>query len=309
MNIPVYLMTGLLDAGKTTFINGILEDGFARQDPTLLLCCEEGEEEYDADVLQNVTKVTVEDFEELTPAFFRDLERKYRPAQVLMEYNGMWPLVPLFEEKLPVNWQLFQILTFVDARSFELYSRNMGQILMEKLLHADLLVFNRCTPALAKQLREKNLRMVNRRADIFLEYEDGRSEDYNDGSVCPFDLNQTVIDIPDEDFGLFYVDVMDHPANWDGRQVRMKMVMYHSEKWQGVNCPGRFAMVCCAEDISFLGLVAKGELLDSFENRQWIKVRATVKQEEHPAYEGVGPVLYVSSAVPCERPEEEVLSF
>ncbi|MFR1616848.1 MAG: hypothetical protein ACLSUM_05660 [Dysosmobacter welbionis] len=34
-DIPVYLVAGFLDAGKTNFINGILEDGFARQDPTL----------------------------------------------------------------------------------------------------------------------------------------------------------------------------------------------------------------------------------------------------------------------------------
>ena len=40
MDIPVYLVAGFLDAGKTDFINGILEDGFAREDKTLLLCCE-----------------------------------------------------------------------------------------------------------------------------------------------------------------------------------------------------------------------------------------------------------------------------
>ena len=46
MDIPVYLVAGFLDSGKTNFINGVLEDGFARQDKTLLLRCEEGEEEY-----------------------------------------------------------------------------------------------------------------------------------------------------------------------------------------------------------------------------------------------------------------------
>ena len=40
--IPVYLFTGFLDSGKTTFLNGILEDGFARDTPTLLICCERG---------------------------------------------------------------------------------------------------------------------------------------------------------------------------------------------------------------------------------------------------------------------------
>ena len=42
MNIPVYVMAGFLDAGKTQFINGALEDGLAATDRTLLLCCEEG---------------------------------------------------------------------------------------------------------------------------------------------------------------------------------------------------------------------------------------------------------------------------
>lgn len=42
MDIPVYLVAGFLDAGKTEFINGVLQDGFARQERTLLICCEEG---------------------------------------------------------------------------------------------------------------------------------------------------------------------------------------------------------------------------------------------------------------------------
>ena len=51
-DIPVYLIAGFLDGGKTDFINGILEDGFARRDRTLLLCCEEGEVEWDEKSLQ-----------------------------------------------------------------------------------------------------------------------------------------------------------------------------------------------------------------------------------------------------------------
>ena len=54
MDIPVYLIAGFLDAGKTEFINGILRDGFAAEDRTLLICCEEGEEEYDPKALNNV---------------------------------------------------------------------------------------------------------------------------------------------------------------------------------------------------------------------------------------------------------------
>ena len=63
-DIPVYLVAGFLDGGKTNFINGILEDGFARKDRTLLICCEEGEEEYNPRALDNVTVVTVEEEED-----------------------------------------------------------------------------------------------------------------------------------------------------------------------------------------------------------------------------------------------------
>ena len=68
MDIPVYLVAGFLDSGKTNFINGILEDGFAREDKTLLICCEEGDEEYEKKALDNVTVVTVDDEDELTLA-------------------------------------------------------------------------------------------------------------------------------------------------------------------------------------------------------------------------------------------------
>ena len=89
---PVYLIAGFLDSGKTTFINGILSDGFALEDRTLLLRCEEGEEDYDPKVLRNVTVVTVEDQEALTPEFLLAQQRKCRAAQVLVEFNGMWQI-------------------------------------------------------------------------------------------------------------------------------------------------------------------------------------------------------------------------
>ena len=46
--IPVYVFTGFLDSGKTKFIQQTLEDPrFNAGERTLLLICEEGEEEYD----------------------------------------------------------------------------------------------------------------------------------------------------------------------------------------------------------------------------------------------------------------------
>ena len=309
MDIPVYLIAGFLDAGKTNFINGVLEDGFAREDRTLLICCEEGEEEYYPNVLSNVFTTTVEDFEELTPAYFKKLEKMYKPQQVIIEYNGMWNIEKLYRECLPANWILYQIMTLVDARTFEMYAKNMGQLMMEKIMAADMLIFNRCNEELRAKLRSRNLRMVNRRADIYLENVDGSSEEYVTPDMAPFDLSSGHLDVPDEDYGVWYVDLMDATDRYDGLTVKFKALMCHSKKYKGVHCPGRFAMVCCEDDMQFLALVCKGEGLEKFKDRAWVEITATVKKEMDRAYEGVGPVLYVTDIRECEKPKEEVVSF
>ena len=308
-DIPVYLIAGFLDGGKTDFINGILQDGFAIEDKTLLLCCEEGELEYDPNVLHNVTVITIDEEEDLKCSYLKELEKQYKPKQVLIEYNGMWQMERLYREVLPANWVLYQIMTFVEASTFEPYARNMGQLMMEKITNADLLVFNRCTPELRDSLRSRNLRMVNRRADIYLENVDGTTEDYLTGDECPFDLNQDIIDIPDDDFGVWYVDVMDHPDRYAGKMIHMKLLMCHSQKYPGTHCPGRFAMVCCENDIQFLGLVAKGRDLKQYNNRDWIEVTARMAVEKHSAYNGNGPVMHVISIAPCEKPAQDVVTF
>ena len=309
MDIPVYLIAGFLDAGKTSFINGILRDGFAAEDRTLLLCCEEGELGYDPHVLSNVFTYTVEDEEQLTPDFLKKLEKQYRPKQVIVEYNGMWSMERLYREGLPANWILYQIMCLVDARTFEMYVKNMGQLMMEKITNADMLIFDHCNEQLRAQLRSRNLRMVNRRADIYLEDNDGNSEDYLTGNECPFDMTPDLIDIPDDDYGVWYVDVMDHLDRWDGKCVHMKLLMCHSKKFPGVHCPGRFVMTCCENDIQFVGVVAKGKDLKAYKNRDWVEVTATVRKEYIEAYQGEGPVLYVDKITTCAKPAQEVVSF
>ena len=90
MDIPVYLFAGFLDGGKTSFINGILRDGFAWENRTLLICCEEGAEEYDSKALRNVTVVNVGEEADLTRDFLKQCEKKYKPRQVMVEFDGMW---------------------------------------------------------------------------------------------------------------------------------------------------------------------------------------------------------------------------
>ena len=310
--IPAYLFTGFLEGGKTKFIQDTLKDKrFNDGEHTLLVLCEEGIEEYEADhpMLRNVHILTIDSEEELTTEKLGEWQKIHRVDRVIIEYNGMWQIEPLYRTGLPANWVLYQIMTLVDANTFEPYVKNMGQLMMEKVTNADMLIFNRCNEELRASLRSRNLRMVNRRADIYLENEDGTSEEYVTEDMAPFDLSGGHLDVADDDYGIWYVDMMDNPGRYDGLTVKFKALMCHSKKFKGINCPGRFAMVCCEKDMQFLALVCKGEEQAKYKNRDWVEITATVKKENEEAYQGEGPVLYLTEIKPCEKPQNEVVSF
>ena len=309
--IPVYMFMGFLESGKTTFANETLIDrGFTEGEPTLLLVCEEGIEEYDEEYLKS-QNIFVEYLEEsnLNTEYLLDLQDKYKPTRVMIEYNGTWKMDKLFSIRVPKGWTIVQVITFVDASTFDVYVANMKAMMMEQLSSADMIIFNRCNEELRKALRGRNLRMVNRRADIYLENTDGTSEDYVTDDMAPFDLSGGKLDVPDDDYGIWYVDMMDNPQRYDGITVRYKALMCHSKKFPGIHCPGRFAMVCCNNDMQFLALVCKGQELEKFKNRQWVEIQATVKKEKCQAYDGEGPVLYVTDVKPCQKPDPENVSF
>ena len=130
MEVPIYLITGFLESGKTTFLQGVLGDpDFSQGERTLLIVCEEGIEEYDQEILgsanANTTMVVVESKEDLTPSFLQQLQNKHFPERVLIEYNGTWDTAEFQNMKLPSSWLLYQTIAQVDASTFELYLNNM----------------------------------------------------------------------------------------------------------------------------------------------------------------------------------------
>ena len=314
MDIPVYLVAGFLDAGKTNFINGILEDGFAREDKTLLLCCEEGEEEYEKKALDNVTVVTVDDEDELTADFCRELEKKYRPKQVLIEYNGMWMLQDL-ANNLPENWIVYQCIATADGTTALTYARDnsMRSLLLDKIARSELIVFNRAEAVnndAARQELHKLVRQASRKCDIAYEFKDG-SVAYDDiPDPLPFDINAPVIDIPDEDFGIWYMDCQDEPQKYTGKTVRfLAQVCQTNRAGKNSFVPGRFAMTCCVQDIQFVGFPCSYDGYKALEQRAWVRVTAKVGYKFHNIYRGKGPVLTAISVEPAEKPQNDVVTF
>ncbi len=310
--IPVYIFTGFLESGKTRFIQEILADpDFTEDERTLLLLCEEGLEEYGEPELKRCNTVVepIESAEDLTPAALKMLENRHNPDRVLVEYNGLWKLEALIAA-MPARWELYQIVTVVDASTFALYAGNLGPMMFEHITTADLVVFNRCTDELKQMLYDRNIRAMNPRATIYLDGVDGSSEDYAKNMPLPFDINADIIDIAPLDYGLWYVDAAGTPEKYDGRTVRFLAQVYRGEKMpKGMFVPGRFGMVCCAEDISFLGFLCEYAGAETLKTRDWVRVTASVTVEELAQYRGPGPVLHAKEVVPAEKPAEDIVYF
>ena len=312
MPIPVYAFTGFLESGKTKFIQETLEDPrFNGGERTLLLVCEEGEEEYDISSYPhtNVYKEIIEDLDELTTEQLSAMAKKYRIQRVVAELNGM-RLAGDFYEKMPENWEIAQEVMFADASTIMSYNANMRSLVVDKLTGAEMVVFNRVPVGADIMPFHKLARALNRRIDIIYDYLDGNTQFDDIEDPLPFDINAPVIEVGDEDYALFYRDITEEPDKYDKKTVRFKgqVAKLRREK-EGMFAPGRFVMTCCADDITFMGIPCKWAASNDLKPRSWVMVTAHISVQYHNVYRGIGPVLTAKEVVPAEAPEQDVCTF
>ncbi len=311
--IPVYAFTGFLDSGKTKFIQETLEDPrFNAGERTLVLIFEEGEEEYDLSTYpkKNVY-LEVLDQQTVTTEELKALQKKYKAERVVAELNGMQQVGDLYM-RFPDSWAIAQEVMFADATTFMTYNANMRNLVMDKLMGAQMVVFNRMAPGQDVMPFHKLARAANRRIDILYDYTDGTTKFDEIEDPLPFDINAPVIEIKDEDYALWYRDVSEEPQKYDGKTVHFKgqVAMLRRDK-NGMFAPGRFVMTCCVEDIQFCGIPCRYAGAGILESRSWVWVTAKIGAEKHPLYKGdVGPVLTaISVETGAEPADPDVATF
>ena len=312
MPIPVYVFTGFLDAGKTKFIQETLEDPrFNAGERTLLLVFEEGEEEYDLSAFpkKNVY-LEVLDQDAVTPRQLAAMQKKYRAERVVAELNGM-KLVGDLYTRFPENWAVAQEVMFADASTILQYNANMRNLVVDKLSGCEMVVFNRVRPGEDTMPLHKLARAANRRVDILYESTDGTSAYDETEDPLPFDIHAPVIEVQDEDYGLWYRDVSEEPEKYTGKTVRFKgQVARLRRDRDGIFAPGRFVMTCCVEDIQFCGVPCQYAEAAKLKARSWVLITAKISAEKHPLYQGgVGPILTALSVEACSPAEQEVVTF
>ncbi len=312
MAIPVYVFTGFLDAGKTTFIQDTMcDDRFNAGERTLLLIFEEGEAEYDISAYQhqNVYLEVVEDQQAITTQELAALVKKHRAERVVIETNGMQFVGELYA-KMPEEWEVWQEVMFADATSILAYNQNMRQLVVDKLSGCEMVVFNRVPPEMDIMPLHKLARACNRKVQIVYEKTDETTEFDEIEDPLPFDINAPVVEIGDDDYGLFYQDLKAEPKKYDGKTIRFKAQVANLKKDRnGMFAPGRFVMTCCVQDIQFMGIPCKWAGSGSLEPRSWVMVEGKLAMRFHAVYKGVGPVLEATSVEPAEKAASDYCTF
>ena len=302
--MPVFIINGFLEAGKTSFLSFTMDqDYFRTEGKTLLIVCEEGDTEYDEELLKDTRTAVVymDDISQMTPERLTELELLYNPERVLIEWNGMWNQDDL---QIPKDWTIYQQITLVDGSTIDLYLKNLKPLFGAMLRNTELVIVNRCDGISEEQLGNyrRTLKAMGRQADIVFETSEGEVEPEITEEDLPYDMKADVIRIAPEDYGIWYIDCMDKPERYVDRVVEFTaMVMKSPEFPKNYFVPGRMAMTCCEADMTFLGFLCKWKDAASFRTKDWVRVQAEIGVEYQKDYRGEGPVLYAKKV---ERAKE-----
>lgn len=308
--IPVFVVTGFLDSGKTTLVKEtLMEQEWIEPGFTLLLRCEEGEEEYTKEYLdeRDMILLEIEEPEQLNAEFFKNCEKNYHPAQIVIEYNGMWKLADLLSVKYPRNWELQGVYSTVDGTTLDMYLTNMRNMLMEQLTESELIVVNRCAPQVDRSGFRRALKVQNPMAQLIFEDLEGKIIQPSEEDL-PYDVKADKIVIDDDDFGIWYVDAYDHPEHYLHKEIEFIAQAFRPKGMaEDMFVPVRKIMTCCADDIRYYGYPCRLPGKQDIPKHQWVRVKAKFGYEAVASYGSKQPVLYLIQMVPTAKPKEEIV--
>ncbi len=313
----VYVIMGFLEAGKTSLICDLLTDElFDDNAKTLILACEEGEEEYGQEFLEKTGAVCeyIEEEESFTGKVMQKYLKEHRPERIIIEYNGMWTtshIPEIYDELEEICFDrevIFQTIDVVNDESFSLYMKNMPSMMVEQFRVSEMVIVNRCTLQTSKTAIRGSVKAVNPRAQIVYESEDEAF--YEMKEEMPFDINAEIIEISDDDFGLWYIDMLESPETYTGKTLKVSGLI---QKPPGIPAGfaifGRFAMTCCVDDVQYIGFLCKADDWSGFQNKQYVTVTARLEYKYMKEYGEEGPVFYAEDVEEAQKPKEELVYF
>jgi uncharacterized membrane protein YcgQ (UPF0703/DUF1980 family) len=274
----VYFINGFLDAVKTSFIKDLISrESFQIPDKTLLLVCEEGEEEYDSETLSQANAVIeyIEKEEDFTEEHIKALEQCHNPERVMVEFNGMWNRKDL---QFPAQWDDIMEIAIFDASTFKLFADNMRPNLAEQAKHAELVVFYKADEV-RNQLATyaRNIKASNPDAAYVFRSKEGDIVLTPD-ELLPYDLQDEELELTDVGFSTLCMDALERCELYEGKKVHFTAQVYPMKEGGDLEfIAGRVVVTCCEADTSFMGIICGYPKAYELNLREWVEIRGIIR--------------------------------
>lgn len=304
--VPLFLLNGFLESGKTTIIKEIVENNEVYQNgTTVIIACEEGEIEYDEAWCRkyDVHVEYISDQEEFTPDFLRNLDSVYHPDRFVIEYNSFFDFD---SQDFPDYMLIYQQITMIDAQTFKVMFNNMKKIFSSMVQYSSLVIFNRCDGITELSQFRRQIRAINQQAQIAFEDSSGRLSTMLDEDL-PYDLSKDVIAFEEDVYPVWYVEVFDNYEKYYNKLFKFKVFVRDVTKETIVI--GRNVMTCCEDDIQFLGYEVINESGVKVKEGDCIYLECTVHHEYSKLAGEEVVILHAKNITKLKKEKEKVLSM
>lgn len=305
--VPLFLLNGFLESGKTSLIKEIVENNPDYQNnTTVIVACEQGEIEYDEDWQKKfgVHVEYIENQEDFTPDYMKALDKRYMADRYVIEYNSFFD----FENQdFPRYMVIYQQITLIDASKFTVMFNNMKKVFSSMLKYSSLVIFNRCDGIKELAQFRRQVRGINQQAQIAFETANGQLTTMLDEDL-PYDLSKDVIAFEDDVYPTWYTEVFDNYEKYYNKTFKFKTFVRDILK-DGTLVIGRNVMVCCAEDVQFLGYELKNDCNAKVKIGDCIYLECSVHHEFSKIANEEVVILHAKNITVLKPEEDKVLGM
>ncbi len=304
--VPVYVINGFIESGKTTLIKEIIENNENfRGNSTVVITTELGEIEYD-EKWQNDNETIVEvieDESDFTADKIKAIDKHYLADRYVIELNSF------FDEKwnIPDYMAIYQQITLIDATKFKVMFQNMKKIFSSMLKYSDLVIFNRCNGITDLANFRRQIRAINQKAQIAFENMDGSLTAMLDEDL-PYDLSKSEILFEEDVYPIWYTEVFDKYEKYFNKTFKFKTFV-KSVINDKAFVIGRDVMVCCQQDIQFLGYEVINDSHVKVKEGDTIYLECEVKFEHSNIVDEDVVMLHAKNVTILKPEENKVLSL
>jgi G3E family GTPase len=148
MKADIEIVTGFIGAGKTSFINALIEETLVENEKIVLIQCEAGETEIKESLKKDKRIIIrLKDIENpLTAAYLKEILNIRRPHRVIIEANGTSSINEildiLYEKDMSSLCRLTTVFHIAEASTFHLFLNNMGNFLLPSIQLSNMILIN-----------------------------------------------------------------------------------------------------------------------------------------------------------------------